>query len=236
MREPRWPCHGSGSPGRCLLSTDAQIASPRGSPFPVSTPLPRSSPLTLPQGHPTEEARLPGLQSWGSHSRSRQPPEQGPNALGEVQLQRPGVGGGEPPSSPARSIPGHCCHQRTCPTLPSALPAWPRARAASSGFGARPGSGRSLSLAAVAPLPRISVFPSRQRGAGGGGGQSSSPRHFQVNLSSFCGVARTGSPQGSPPPHPFPAWLLRRAPSPCPRRQAIGALGWPPPLAPCRGP
>lgn len=85
---------------------------------PLSRPVPLS-PLTLPQGHPTEEARSPGLQSWGSHSRSRQPPEQGPNALGEAQLQRPGVGGGEPPSSPARSIPGHCCHQRTCPTLPS---------------------------------------------------------------------------------------------------------------------
>ena len=66
-------------------------------------PLPKSLSLPLPQSHPTQEpARLgsgPGVAAPGpDHPQSR-----APEHWGEAQSQGPGVGGGEPPPSPAHS-------------------------------------------------------------------------------------------------------------------------------------
>lgn len=79
VREPRSPCPGSRSPGRCPLSTDAQIRpSPRWSPFPVTVPF-----SGLPSRSAYSGACAPELQSWGSRSRSRPPQAQGPERNGE---------------------------------------------------------------------------------------------------------------------------------------------------------
>lgn len=108
----------SASPGRCPLSTDVQIASPRGSPFPVTTP---SSGPSLPTSLKVSLVRNP--RAGDSRPKSRPPPARGPQRTGE-KLSPGGRAWSAGSPLPPRTFPGAVVTRgRAPPRLPP-----PRAR------------------------------------------------------------------------------------------------------------
>ena len=167
--------------GRCPLSTDAQIASPRRFLFAATTP--PQIPL------PTPPSRSLGVAVAGFPPQVPTTPSAGPQSTREKLGPRGRAWGAESPF-PAWRIPGRCCHQRTRPTPPPALFARPRA------------ASRGLMLALVEEVPFSSGcrralldlrFPSQAMG----------PVGTYLHRDTLCQSARTGLPQGSPPSHPF---------------------------------
>lgn len=136
-------------------SLPARVPFPASSPLPWSFPQPALKVILL--RSPSRLGCSPGVPPPGpGHPRSRAP------AHWERLSCRGWVGRRPPPSTPARSIPGHCCHRRPSPTLPPTLPAWRGLRAAAL----RPDGAQRI------PLPRMSISRPRQRG-----GQGSPPTH-----------------------------------------------------------
>lgn len=170
-----------------------------------------SFPPLFPQGHSTlEPARLssdPGIPAPGPcHPQLR-----APSALRRSLAPGPGRGGRKAPSR--WHIPGRCCHQKTGPIPPPALPARPRA--SSSGFGARPRTRRSQFCAASGSTLSNLSFPIWAMGL------AASSRDTSTWTSALHGLANSGLPQGSHYPTlsrllpPYPAHSEMQPASSC---------------------
>lgn len=205
----------SASPGRCPLSTDVQIASPRGSPFPVTTP---SSGPSLPTSLKVSLVRNP--RAWDSRPKSRPPPARGPQRTGE-KLSPGGRAWSAGSPLPPRTFPGAVVTRgRAPPRLPPPVPGLPWA--ASCASGARPGSRGAPRCAAVTP-PSPACFSTRVMWPA-----RVSTRHFQKDLGSVRTAEFRVTP-GLPPP----LFLRADAPPTLPAlRDTAGLFPLPPPLSP----
>lgn len=207
----------SASPGRCPLSTDVQIASPRGSPFPVTTP---SSGPSLPTSLKVSLVRNP--RAWDSRPKSRPPPARGPQRTGE-KLSPGGRAWSAGSPLPPRTFPGAVVTRgRAPPRLPPPVPGLPWA--ASCASGARPGSRGAPRCAAVTP-PSPTCFSTRVMWPA-----RVSTRHFQKDLGSVRTAEFRVTP-GLPPP----LFLRADAPPHPPRTQGHSRPLSPPPSSVAHG-